>query len=146
MLDKRRLEGCTVLLCDDCPDIQKLVITVLQSAGATVSLASNGQSGAEQILAAAQLGNAFDVVLMDIQMPVLDGVGATRRVRAQAYCGPIIAFTALTSLDDRCKCLDAGFDEHLGKPVDLRRLVGTIARFAKGDGQQTHGRECALSR
>ncbi|HWB11451.1 MAG TPA: response regulator [Pirellulales bacterium] len=131
MFEGSMLVGCNVLLCEDCPDIQYLVTVMLESAGASVTVAPDGKSGVKQILLAAGAGNPFDVVLMDINMPVLDGLDATRLVRAEGYRRPIVAFTALTSPADRRRCLEAGCDEHLPKPAEKKRLVSTVARWVK---------------
>jgi CheY-like chemotaxis protein len=124
------LIGCHVLLCEDSPDIQQLAAAILKRAGATVGVVPDGESAVDQILSAASDGNPFDVVLMDIHMPVLDGLEATRRARAAGYRGPIVAFTSLSSQWERNRCLEAGCDEHLGKPVERRELLSTVAHFA----------------
>jgi two-component system sensor histidine kinase/response regulator len=131
VLDQCCLAGCRVLLCEDCPDIQDLVTTILKNAGAIVSVAANGKTGVEQILLATGLGNPFDVVLMDINMPVMDGLDATRLVRAEGYRGPIVALTALTSETDRLNCLEAGCNEHLPKPAEKTRILSAVARWAR---------------
>ena len=97
------------------------------SEGAVVSLAANGQLGVDAI-AAAMAGPQFHAVLMDIQMPVLDGFGTTRVVREQLQLDrlPIIAMTANALSSDRDDCLAAGMNAHVGKPFDLKTLVQTL--------------------
>ncbi len=126
-----RLDGCRVLLVEDGPDNQRLIALLLEKAGASVELADNGRIGLEKALARAQAGETFDVILMDMQMPEMDGYEATRRLRAAGYRGPVIALTAHAMAKDRQQCLEAGCDEYITKPVDRRHLLGTVRRFAQ---------------
>ena len=135
--DERELE-CRVLLAEDIPDNQRLIAAVLREAGAEVVIAQDGREALEKALAT-QRGRGrrysdpeepFDVVLMDMQMPALDGYEATRRLREEGYAGPIIALTAHAMQGDRRKCLDAGCDAYLAKPIRPEKLVETVARWA----------------
>ena len=92
-------------------------------------LADNGQMGMEKALAAQETGQPFDVILMDMQMPVLDGYLATRSLREKAYLGPIIAITAYALAGDREECLDAGCDDYIAKPIDQTTLLAMIADY-----------------
>ena len=88
-----------------------------------MDIAVNGRDALHQIDSASETGAPYDLVLMDMQMPELDGYDATRRLRAGGHTLPIIALTAHAMADDRRKCLDAGCDEYLSKPVDKHDLI-----------------------
>ena len=118
----RELEGLHILLAEDGYDNRELIKTVLRSAGAEVETAVNGQEAVERVAA-----SPFDTVLMDMNMPVMDGYEATRKLRDNGYKQPILALTANAMVTDTKRCLDAGCDRHLTKPIDRRRLVHTIA-------------------
>ncbi|MCP4507100.1 MAG: response regulator, partial [Fuerstiella sp.] len=90
-----------ILLAEDGPDNQRLIGYVLKKAGAAVTLADNGQVGFDLATIAESEGRPFDVVLMDMQMPVLDGYSATRRLREKGYTRPVIALTAHAMSSDR---------------------------------------------
>jgi len=123
---------CRILLVEDGPDNQRLISMLLRNAGADVELANNGQEALGMLLPELQAENKteqFDVVLMDMQMPVLDGYSATRQLREKGYQKPVIALTAHAMAGDRQKCLDAGCDEYLTKPIkkgDLLDLVQSM--------------------
>ncbi|RFO95677.1 hypothetical protein DIC66_16920 [Rhodoferax lacus] len=123
----RSLRGMRILVVEDNLINQQVAEELLMSEGALVSLAANGQLGVDAI-AAARGGAQFDAVLMDIQMPVMDGFAATRCVREQLHLPtlPIIAMTANAMTSDREDCLAAGMDAHVGKPFDLTALVQTL--------------------
>ena len=118
--------ACRILLAEDGPDNQRLIAFLLRKAGAEVEVAENGQIALSRVLAAWQEGNPFDIVLMDMQMPVMDGYQAARQLRSAGYRAPIIALTAHAMADDRRKCIDAGCDDYLGKPIDAKELVGFL--------------------
>ncbi|MFC0250511.1 response regulator [Massilia consociata] len=120
-----RLDGCAVLLVEDNLFNQQVARELLAQAGADVVVAGNGREALETM---AQ--QRFDCVLMDVQMPVMDGLEATRRIRADpALRGtPVIAMTANAGVEDRSRCLEAGMDEFLTKPVVPQLLAATIAR------------------
>jgi len=133
-----------VLLVEDVHATQRLYALYLQRAGATVDVASDGQEGSDKALAAFRSGRSYDVVLMDMQMPVLDGYSATRRLREAGYPGPIVAVTAHALAGDRDRCLEAGCDDYIAKPVEREALVGkcrewigkTVPPALPGSGRQ----------
>jgi PAS domain S-box-containing protein len=118
----KRLAGLHVLVVEDNAVNRQVASGLLHLEGANVTLAGNGF---EAIAALADAPNTYDAVLMDVQMPEMDGLEATRRIRQDTrFTGlPIIAMTANASTEDRQACLAAGMDDHLSKPVDLAGLV-----------------------
>ena len=118
-----------VLLAEDAPDLQRLMVLLLESAGVEVTAVENGQLAVEQAWAARQEGRPFDVVLMDMQMPVMDGYAATLELRRKGYEEAIFALTAHAMVEDRQECLDTGCDDYLSKPVDIGQLLAKCAHF-----------------
>ena len=118
-----------VLLVEDGPDNQRLIAMYLRKAGAHVTIAENGRVGVEKVLQAVEIGSPFDLVLMDMQMPELDGYGATSELRRRGQSLPIIALTAHAMAGDRDKCISAGCTDYLTKPVDRALMLRTIAHY-----------------
>ncbi|MGA3067334.1 MAG: ATP-binding protein [Tepidisphaeraceae bacterium] len=119
-----------ILLVEDGIDNQRLIGSLLRRAGADVTVADNGRKGVDEAMAA-QPVNPFDVVLMDMQMPVLDGYSAAAELRQRGFKQPIIALTAHALLEDRQKCLSAGCTDYMSKPVEKSLLLGTVAGYLK---------------
>jgi signal transduction histidine kinase/DNA-binding response OmpR family regulator len=120
--------SCRVLLAEDGRDNQVLISTFLTKAGATVKVVGDGRLAVDEALRAAAT-TPYDVILMDMQMPVLDGYGAASELRLMGYTGPIVAITAHAMAGDRERCERAGCDDYLTKPVDRAKLVATVARL-----------------
>jgi PAS domain S-box-containing protein len=120
-----RLTG-SVLLAEDGVDNQRLIRLLLEQAGLRVEIADDGRMAYERALAAAAAGEPFDVILMDMQMPDLDGYGATSLLREAGYAGVIVALTAHALAGDREKCLRAGCDDFASKPIERDRLVALL--------------------
>ncbi|GAB4156014.1 MAG: hypothetical protein Fur0037_24350 [Planctomycetota bacterium] len=121
-----------VLLVDDAEDNRRFFAVVLRKAGLDVSIAGNGEEAVESLEASLAGGAAFDLVLMDIQMPVMDGRAAASRMRDLGYRAPIVALTAHATGADRRLCLAAGFDDYLTKPIAPAQLTDAIRRHIEG--------------
>ncbi|WP_417375719.1 response regulator [Gimesia maris] len=121
------LKGKKILLAEDGPDNQKLISFILKKSGAEVTVAENGEAARQAAMRAMEIGLLYDVILMDMQMPILDGYGATRILREQGYSGPIISLTANAMEGDREKCISVGCNDHVTKPIDRRKLISMIA-------------------
>jgi PAS domain S-box-containing protein len=128
-IQPKRLSGLRLLVVEDNPVNQMVAQGLLSQEGADVTLADDGQLGVEAV---ASTQPPFDVVLMDVQMPVMDGYTATRTIRQKLgfLDLPIIAMTANAMASDRAACLAAGMNDHIGKPFDLDHLVATLLRFS----------------
>lgn len=120
------LKGLRVLVVDDSPDNQQLIWHFLTRHGATVDAADNGMLGFRKALA-----RDYDIVLMDIQMPEMDGYTATQRLRSAGYNKPILALTAHGMTEVRKKCLYVGCTDHLTKPINSKELVSSIVRHTR---------------
>ena len=118
-----------ILLAEDGPDNKRLISFLLMQFGAEVTAVENGQEAFEAALAASETGRPFDVILMDMQMPVMDGYTATWQLREKGYAGPIVALTAHAMDQDRRKCLDAGCDDYATKPIDRQKFLAVVARW-----------------
>jgi CheY-like chemotaxis protein len=112
----------------------------LERAGASVTLAQNGQIGFDKALAARDANRPFDGILIDIVMPIMDGYTAVLALRASGIRTPILAVTALAMPRDRQRCLDAGCDDYITKPLDRRRFVSLVAQHVV----RRSGEECVL--
>ena len=131
----RRLQAAgsvRILLAEDGEFNQRLLHTILTKAGATVVIAENGREAVDQALAARERAEPFDLILMDIQMPILDGHQATRMLRAQGYDGPIVALTASALPSDRDRAIGAGCTDFLSKPIARDRLFDAVDTHCTG--------------
>src|SRR5262245_27791836 len=120
-----------LLLVEDSADNRRLLELILERAGFQVAFAHDGQQGLSEALLAQAAGEPFDVILMDMQMPVLDGYTATRRLRQIGYGGPIIALNAHSLAGERERCMAAGCDAYATKPVERHALLRLIAGMLK---------------
>ena len=126
-----------VLVAEDNPVNQQLTLALLRRAGHSAEAVSNGEEAVEAVEA-----RRYDLVLMDVQMPVMDGLEATRRIRRLSGAAmriPIVALTANAMQGDAAICLEAGMDDYLSKPINARKLLDTITRFAKPAGGEDGG-------
>ena len=141
--DIDRMRGARILLVEDNEINQEVAIGQLEDAEAFVDLAENGEVALEMIR-----DNDYDAVLMDMQMPVMDGIEATRVIRSNPRFQslPIIAMTANAMASDRSVCLDAGMNDHIAKPIDPDQLFGVLLRWIRrpdGDGRARRRRRSA---
>ncbi|MES2936914.1 MAG: response regulator [Pseudomonadota bacterium] len=122
----RAIRGARILLVEDNDINQQVVSELLQDAGFVVDIAENGQVALERV---AQSG--YDLLFMDMQMPVMDGITATRTLRrSEAHRGlPVVAMTANAMLQDRQKCMDAGMDDYIVKPIDPEHLWRALLKW-----------------
>jgi len=132
---RQPLAGSRILLAEDGPDNRRLIACLLSKAGAEVTMVENGQLAVNAVLGAQKNGDPFDVVLMDMQMPVMDGYDAVRRLRLEGYSRPVVALTAHVMAGDRQKCLEVGCNEYEAKPIDRVHLVQTISRCLPPKGK-----------
>ncbi len=131
-----KLRGARILLTEDNEINQQIAVELLEGAGATVTVANNGRETVD-ILSGGPPPPPFDVVLMDLQMPVMDGYQATAKLRSDARFTnlPIIAMTAHATMEEKQRCLAAGMNDHISKPIDPANLYETVGRFYKPVGQ-----------
>ena len=121
--ERGALDGFSLLLVDDAVDNQVLISRFLRMAGASVVVAGGGEEAIAQI---GDRRNNFDLILMDLQMPGMDGYEATGVLRKTGWTKPIVALTAHALKSERDKCLAAGFDDHFTKPIDRMKLIASL--------------------
>lgn len=120
----RGLEGLKILFCEDSDTVATLVTLILQREGATIVHAENGEAGIDLFL---KSGIDFDIVLTDIQMPIVDGFGVAKALRAAGWSKPIIALTAFATTHDAEKCFAAGCSHYITKPIDVDTFPTRVA-------------------
>jgi len=128
-----RLLGVRILLAEDNDINQQIAVELLEGVGASVKVANNGRLAVEQLL---REPSAYDVVLLDLQMPEMDGYQATTQIRSEPVFAnlPIIAMTAHATIEEKQRCLAAGMNDHVSKPIDPGALFETVARYYKPAG------------
>ena len=124
-LDIKVLQRLKILVVDDSIDNRMLISLALKKYGATVDLCENGLAAIQAVTV-----KSYDIVLMDIQMPVMDGYAATTKLRSGGFQGPIIALTAHAMEEVRKKCYEVGCTDHLAKPINFDTLVACLVRNA----------------
>lgn len=122
----KSIEGARILVVEDSPDNQLLIEVMLKRHKVKLEFANNGEEGIQKAIS-----SNFDIILMDIQMPIMDGYMAVKKLRERSYRGPIIALTAHAMNEEREKCLNAGCNDFLSKPIDLKQLVEKVSNYVK---------------
>jgi CheY-like chemotaxis protein len=120
----RKLDHRKILVVDDSPDNLLLIGHLLTLAGAEVDTAGNGREGVDKAIR-----GDYSAILMDLQMPEMDGYQAVKELREKGFRRPVIALTAHAMKEERERCLKNGFDNHLTKPVDRAALINTLATY-----------------
>src|SRR5262249_12779566 len=133
-----RLRGARILLVEDNEINQQIAVELFESAGAQIKVANNGREAVETLSQGPQ-PTQFDVVLMDLQMPEMDGYQATAKLRADPrfITLPIIAMTAHATIEERQRCLAAGMNDHVSKPIDPASLFDTVSKFFRPSAPPT---------
>jgi CheY-like chemotaxis protein len=127
-----RLRGKSVLLVEDNPDTSEMIRRFLSFFGSQVEPAENGLEG----IVKADMQRP-DIILMDLEMPVLNGYEATRRLREQGFTGPIIAISGRPAALERRRCLVFGFDDYIGKPINRIQLMQVMSSHIHPSGDKS---------
>ena len=134
------LHGCRVLVCEDSEPIAALLAALLGNTGAHLTICTDGRQGVEHFTAMQEAGEPHDLVVMDMQMPVMDGYEATGRIKAQSPGTPVVALTAFALSEDIARCLEAGCDYYMTKPVNAGRFAGELRNLLqKHEQSQSRG-------
>ena len=126
-ISERRPAPLRILLADDNPVNCRIAVLMLEKAGHQIDVVNGGADAIEAVR-----GKTYDLVLMDVQMPDVDGLEATRRIRALpvAHAGvPVIAITASAMQGDDQRCFDAGMNDYVTKPIDRARLLSKVSEW-----------------
>ncbi|MEE2961705.1 MAG: ATP-binding protein [Myxococcota bacterium] len=129
------IRGAKVLLAEDGIDNQRLISFRLKQAGAQVTIAENGRLAVEHAMQHWEAKEPFHVILMDMQMPEMDGYTATTKLRSLGYKGAVVALTAHAMAGDREKCIQAGCDDYTAKPIRVSELLGLVEQFLLASGE-----------
>jgi signal transduction histidine kinase/CheY-like chemotaxis protein/HPt (histidine-containing phosphotransfer) domain-containing protein len=131
------LAGLQVLLVEDNAVNQQIAVELMTSAGIVVDVADNGRIALDKL----EAGRRYDIVLMDLQMPEMDGYAVTEAMRADTRFGtlPIVAMTAHAMAEERARCLACGMNDHITKPIDPKVLFDTLARWGRRVAATAHG-------
>jgi two-component system, sensor histidine kinase and response regulator len=124
-----------ILLAEDSVDNQRIISHILTRAGFQVTLAENGQIACQKAEQSMRDGQPFDLILMDMQMPVLEGAEAARLLRSAGFTGPIVALTANATTEDRERCLQSGCDFYVTKPINRDELLVVAADFIRNHSE-----------
>ncbi|MDR0856280.1 MAG: response regulator, partial [Clostridiales bacterium] len=123
------LPGVRILIAEDIAVNAEIILAILEGTGATGAVAQNGRAAVDMFAA----DPTYDLILMDLQMPVMDGFAATRAIRALAHPAalrvPVIAVSANVFKDDIRACMDAGMNDHIPKPVDEALFFSTVSKY-----------------
>jgi len=122
--------GCNILLAEDVEVNREILLVSLEETEAVIECAENGLEALQML---AEHPDQYEMIFMDVQMPEMDGLEATRRIRRDGNKIPIIAMTANVFKEDIEKCLDAGMDDHIGKPLDLANVLEKIRQYRRSD-------------
>jgi len=133
--ETHELHSCRVLVAEDTPGIQFLLTRLLADKVQSVDVVDNGQQAVDAVNSAEERGTPFDLILMDMQMPVMTGYEATRTLRSAGFSRPIIALTAGAMSEDRERCLAAGCSDYLPKPISVDQLIEKISETVQSHRQ-----------
>lgn len=133
VVDEHQLEGIKVLVADDAAENRFIINVMLKRAGASVDLVTNGQEVIDKMKS-----NNYDLIFLDIQMPVMDGYEAVKILRGEGYKGPILAVTAHALDEDRKRCLESGFNDYISKPLNQKTLIEKTIEFSAQKPKKTN--------
>ncbi|MFP4486963.1 MAG: response regulator [Campylobacterales bacterium] len=122
------LESLTILVVEDNEVNQEVISLMLKKAGITIDIANNGKEGVDKYLADK---SRYDLILMDIQMPIMSGYEATTKIRESGSSIPIVALSAAATIEDKEKAIKSGMNDHLAKPIDSKELYKIISKYTK---------------